>query len=54
MQINYVKCVSGVCLGTFQSLKYVLLNKRSKPPLHLWALPGGKLEEGETNEEGLI
>ena len=32
----------------------VLLMKRTKPDVIYWTIPGGEVEEGETNEQALI
>ncbi len=43
------------CDGVLIEENKVLLIKRKYPPFKgLWALPGGKLEDGETVEEGVV
>lgn len=47
-----IPCVGGV---VFDDAGRLLLVKRANPPAQgLWSLPGGRLESGETSEEGVV
>jgi ADP-ribose pyrophosphatase YjhB (NUDIX family) len=47
-----IPCVGAV---VFDDTNRLLLVKRANPPAQgMWSLPGGRLESGETAEQGVV
>jgi ADP-ribose pyrophosphatase YjhB (NUDIX family) len=53
--VNAIRPTLAVSLAMFRDDGHVLIATRTKPPAaHVWSLPGGRLEPGETLEAGAL